>query len=159
MKTTIRKCSQQDFESLAQIMFDAVRSGTSRYSEEQRQAWVPEVRGGPEWVNRLAAQTIFGAESDDVLAGFISLSAGGYIDMAYIRPAFQNQGLFRQLMQSIEETAVEQGEQRLWVHASLMAEPAFTAAGFRMVREETVEMRGQSFRRFEMEKLFLRLPE
>jgi putative acetyltransferase len=45
------------------------------------------------------------------------------------------------------------GHGRLWVHASLMAEPAFAAVGFSVKRPEEVEIGGERFQRFEMEKI------
>jgi hypothetical protein len=35
-----------------------------------------------------------------------------------------------------------------------MARPAFAALGYQVVQEETVEIRGEKFRRFAMEKVF-----
>ncbi|MEZ5920994.1 MAG: GNAT family N-acetyltransferase [Parvularculaceae bacterium] len=86
------------------------------------------------------------------VAGFMSLAAGGYVDFAYIRPAARGRGLFRALYQSIEEKARQGGVRRLWVHASLMAAPAFKAVGFTVLRAEEVTVNGASLRRFEMEK-------
>ncbi|MEL7336471.1 MAG: hypothetical protein AAFN70_09765, partial [Planctomycetota bacterium] len=48
--------------------------------------------------------------------------------------------------------AADAGEPRLWAHASLMAQPAFAAVGFRAIKEETVQIDDQVLRRFEMEK-------
>lgn len=148
----IRLATPSDFEALADVMFDAVRNGPSLYTSEQRHAWVPEVRRGEEWMKRLESQTIFLAEQHGEVAGYMSLATNGYVDLAFIRPAHQRTGLFRQLYNHIETTAVAKGEQRLWTHASLMAQPAFSAVGFEIVKEETVEVRGQTLRRFEMRK-------
>ena len=133
-------------------MFDAVRNGESRYSDAQRAAWVPKIRGGPEWIERLSSQSIFVGHDSTAILGIMSLAKDGYIDLAFIRPAAQGTGLFRRLFSSVEELAQQLGEQRLWVHASLMAEPAFSASGFTIVCSETVEVRGQTLDRFLMEK-------
>lgn len=83
----------------------------------------------------------------------MSLEPNGYIDFAYIRPASQGTGLFRQLFSWIERHSVERGDQRLWVHASLMAQPAFTAMGFSVAEHQTVEIGGERFDRAAMEKV------
>ena len=93
------------------------------------------------------------ADNMTTIVGFMSLAENGYIDFAYIRPATQSTGLFRRLFNEVEELAMQLSEKRLWVHASLMAQPAFTAMGFSIVREEVVELGGQSFQRYEMEKV------
>jgi putative acetyltransferase len=138
---------------LADIMYDAVRNGESRYTEQQRAAWVPVRRSGERWVARLAAQDVVVAEHDGRAIGFASLAEGGYVDFAYIRPEAQRTGLFRQLLSLIAERAIAKGEHLLWTHASLMAEPAFAELGFTIRGRERVLIGDQTFDRCEMEKL------
>jgi putative acetyltransferase len=147
-----RWASAGDHDLLADIMFDAVRNGESRYSELQRAAWVPALRSGPEWEARLASQEILIAERDGKGVGFVSLADQGYVDFAYIRPDAQRTGLFRQLLSRIADRAVARGEALLWTHASLMAEPAFERLGFKVRRREQVALGEVSFERCEMEK-------
>ncbi|XZE35705.1 GNAT family N-acetyltransferase [Pirellulaceae bacterium SH501] len=148
----IRRAGADDYGSIADVMFDAVRHGRSNYSEEQRKAWGPHLRTGPDWIARLNSQSIFVAELSGQISGFMSLADNGYIDFAFIRPSAQGTGMFRRLYQAIEDLAIQTGETRLWVHASLMAQPAFTAVGFRTTEKETVEINGQLLQRFAMEK-------
>ena len=142
-----------DTFELADVVFDAVRNGASKYSEAQRAAWVPERRSGSEWEQRLARQAITVVRDGQSILGFMSLEPGGYIDFAFIRPESQGAGVFRQLFAQIEGKARAQGEARLWVHASLMAEPAFFAVGFAVIERQIVEIGNESFHRTQMEKL------
>lgn len=143
----------EDFDALGEVMFDAVRSGDSLYSEKQRQAWVPAPRKDKIWRDRLASQQIIIALRGEKIVGFMSLAKRGYIDFAYIRPALQQSGLFRKLYARIEQKATSEQQKRLWVHASLKAQPAFAAMGFQTIKPEEVSLGGQTFKRFEMEKL------
>jgi hypothetical protein len=43
-------------------------------------------------------------------------------------------------------------EPRLWVHASLMAQPAFAAVGFSITEHQVVQIGDQAFKRAYMEK-------
>lgn len=147
-----RWASAADADVLADIMFDAVRNGESRYTEQQRAAWVPVRRTGQDWVARLQKQEIVVAEQDGRAIGFASLAEGGYVDFAYIRPEAQHTGLFRQLLSRIGERAIAKREPLLWTHASLMAEPAFAKLGFTIRKREQVRIGDQAFDRFEMEK-------
>ncbi len=104
---------------------------------------------GPSALN---AQTVLVAADSEQLVGFLSLAEGGYIDFAYLRPSVQGSGIFRRLYLAIEDLARQCGERRLWVHASLTAQPAFSAMGFAVTQRQTVEIGGQSLHRFEMEK-------
>jgi putative acetyltransferase len=150
---TLNWATPADYDDLADIMFDAVRNGSSKYTDAQRAAWVPVRRGGEAWETRLAPQAIAVARNETRATGFMSLAAQGYIDFAYIRPEAQGTGLFRRLFDMIEEHALAQNEPRLWTHASLMAQPAFAAVGFAVVEHELVWIGGQGFERARMEKL------
>jgi putative acetyltransferase len=150
--TVLRWAVADDFAALGEVMFAAVRQGQSPYSEAQRAAWTPAPRSGPAWQERLAAQQIVVAEADGRIVGFMSLAAGGYVDFAYIRPEARGAGLFRRLYECIEVRAQQVGVSRLWAHASLMAEPAFAAMGFRVIQRESVDLSGQQLSRATMEK-------
>jgi putative acetyltransferase len=147
----LRRANKADYAVLADVMFDAVRNGPSAYSEEQRLAWVPERRGGEDWSARLDAQVVIVGEDDSGVVGFMSLAERGYIDFAYIRPRARGRGLFRQLFLEIENQNRSRGDARLWVHASIMAEPVFAAMGFSIVEKQTVAIGTEQFLRFKME--------
>jgi putative acetyltransferase len=141
-----------DHAELADVMFDAVRNGPSKYTQAQRAAWVPERRRGVEWESRLAAKDIAVGRDGGRIIGFMSIEGGGYIDFAFIRPDAQGSGLFRRLFELVEARARAANEARLWVHASLMAQPAFAAVGFSVVEHQNVQIGDQIFQRAMMER-------
>ena len=141
-----------DHTDLADVIFDAVRNGPSKYTDAQRAAWVPVRRSGAEWEARLAAKDIAIGHDDSRITGLMSIEPGGYIDFAFIRPEAQGTGLFRALFDMVEGRARAAGEPRLWVHASPMAEPAFAAVGFAVTERQIVQIGGQDFKRALMEK-------
>lgn len=147
----MRLGNARDHDALGKLMFEAVRNGPSSYTEAQRAAWVPEPRSGAAWNERLADQTIVLDERGSAIRGFMTLRDDGYIDFAYIHPDCRGEGLFRTLFVELRRIAVARGDERLWVHASLMAQPAFSAMGFAIIRRETVEIGDQALDRFEME--------
>ena len=147
----LRAGTADDYAALGETMFAAVREGPSLYTERQRQAWVPTARSGEEWNARLGRQEIILSERGQEIEGFMTLAEGGYIDFVFIRPESQGTGLFRRLFEAIRQRAQQHGVNRLWVHASLTAEPAFSAMGFTILREEAVEVGGETLKRFEME--------
>lgn len=151
-KFTLSWATLADYSEISQVMFEAVRTGRSRYTEAQRAAWVPHRRSGEDWEARLDRQAIVLARSPSAVVGFMSIAPDGYIDFAYIRPSAQGTGLFRKLFDWIEKHSLERGDERMWTHASLMAQPAFTAMGFAVVEHQIVNIGGESFDRAEMEK-------
>ncbi len=149
-----RWAAPSDFKVLGEVVFDAVRNGASPYSESQRKAWVAAPRDDAAWHEKLGSQHIIVAVEGESIAGFMSLADQGYVDFAFIRPSFQNSGLFRKLYSRIEKLALDEKQRKLWVHASLTAQPGFSAMGFQIVKSEEVQLGDQMLKRFEMEKLF-----
>jgi putative acetyltransferase len=102
---TLNWATPTKYDSLADIVFDAVRNGPSKYTDAQRAAWVPVCRGGDEWAARLEGQVIAIARDDARASGFMSLAPESSIDFAYIRPEAQGTGLFRRLFAIIGDIA------------------------------------------------------
>lgn len=168
MTIHLRCARAHEFNALRALMFDAIQHSNSPYSAAQRRAWCPGPEADDAWRRRLAAQYVVVAEretpahvspADDVsaqaetsLLGFMSLASGAYLDFAYIRPGAQGAGLFRRLYAAIEAEALRQDCEHIWVHASLMAQPRFTAMGFSIRSEEEIAVRSEVLRRFVMEK-------
>ena len=140
-------------EALGQVMWDAIHRGHSHYTPAQRMAWLPAPAAGSKWDNKLAAQSVWVAFDGGTRVGFMTLADEGYIDLAYVAAAAQGQGIFSALFAALEAEARDRTLARLWTHASLMAQPAFIARGFHVIRHETVERSGQRLARAEMEKV------
>ena len=148
----LKWATPNDHAELADVIFDAVRNGPSLYTEAQRAAWMPERRSGAVWDARLAGKDIVVGRDGARILGLMSIESGGYIDFAFIRPEAQGSGLFRALFGMVEAHARAAGELRLWVHASLRAQPAFAAVGFGVVEHQVAQIGDQDFKRAYMEK-------
>ena len=148
----LRQALASDAAALAQVMFRAIHEGPSPYTAAERAAWLPEPHVAPGWDARLAEQTVVLAESGAEVLGFLSLGAEGYVDLAFILPEARGHGLFRALHDRMEAVARAAGLPRLFTHASLMAEPAFRACGYHLLKWEGVARGDQLLRRALMEK-------
>lgn len=142
----------RDAPALAQVFYNAIRRGPSPYTDAQRAAWLPAVPDTEAFAQRLAAQSVALSERDGSPIGFMTLAADGYVDLAYILHAERGAGVFGRLFQMIEQRAHGQGNERLWTHASLLAQPAFRKHGFSIIQHETVTRSGEVLARAEMEK-------
>ena len=149
---TLRTATAKDYDALGDVMFDAIHNGPTKYTDAQSKAWAPAPRSGPDWDNRLSQKDVIIAEREGAILGFMTIEPGGYVDFAYIRPSAQGSGLFRRLYSDIEARAVAASETELSTHASLMAQPAFSAMGFDVDYHETVEIDGQELARARMTK-------
>lgn len=155
METDIRWAEPKDYDALGQLMFDAIHSVPSPYSEAERDAWRAEPYAGPDWHARLAKKHVLIAQETGTPVGFLTVEPGGYVDLGYILPRARGHGWFRTLFEKLEHEAHAMGETRLHTHASLAAEGPFKAVGFRVTSRESVPLNGQSLRRAAMEKPLL----
>ena len=149
----IREFTVEDVPATARVFFDAVRLGTaSYYDQSQREAWAPRVPNNEEWSARLRDQRVFVAEQDGEVAGFVSLTVSGLIDLAFVSPRFARRGVGTSLYHRIEDTALELGVSLLRAEASSAAKPFFERLGWAVVREQTKSLNGVNLASFLMTK-------
>ncbi len=147
-----------DFEAseadqLGVIFFDAVREGaTEFYSFELRQVWAPKTPSGPNWASRLASQKTLVARKAGLPVGFMTLDGDGYIDLAFVAPRHQRQGIGGQLYARIEALARDASMARLHSQASYLVRGLFEQQGWEVVREQQIERSGVTLTNFLMEK-------
>ena len=148
----VREMIAGEEDALGRIMFRAIHDGPSAYSEAQKQAWCALPPEGADWAARLAPMQVRVAEAYGAPVGFLARD-GAYVDFTYVLPDWQGRGVVSALYARTEDDARAAGLRRLWVHASLMAQPVFAAKGFTVVRHERVERFGEFLDRAEMEKV------
>lgn len=148
----VREMIAGEADALGRVMFRAIHEGASAYTADQRIAWCATPPAGAGWAQKLARQDVSVAEAQGGPVGFLTRE-GAYIDLAFVLPDWQGRGIFAALYDRIETDARAVGLHRLWVHASLMAQPAFARRGFDVIRHETVTYGGETLDRAEMEKV------
>ncbi len=74
--------------------------------------------------------------------------------MMFVHPEFQGLGIASRLLSRVEEEALKLGFSQIYTEASRTARPFFERRGFRVVKKQVVEKRGQSLENFLMEKLY-----
>ncbi|WNK01706.1 GNAT family N-acetyltransferase [Thalassospiraceae bacterium LMO-JJ14] len=149
----IRRIQDDDIAATAQLFYCAVRQGAAGYYDDaQRQAWAPEVPELVRWHDRLMAQTGFVAELDGAIIGFMTMTAVGHIDLAYVAPAYIGKGVAKALYDEIVCEATSNGLSRLTSDASHLARAFFERQGWVVIRPQTVVRDGVSIRNFVMHK-------
>lgn len=149
----VRPYDGAESETLLNIFTRSVREIASRdYSPAQIAAWAPETCDLQAFAARLAAKSTFIAEAEGCAAGFCDLEDDGHIDLFFVHPDFQGRGVGWALMAHIQSRARSMGLSRLYAEVSITARPFFERSGFQVLAEQTVEVRGQTFRNYRMEK-------
>ncbi|WP_188410629.1 GNAT family N-acetyltransferase [Agaricicola taiwanensis] len=151
MTPIIRLYRPDDLDGLIAVFLAAIRQTASKdYMPAQIDAWARPDRAI--WAERRASRPTWVAEIGGRPAGFTDLEPDGHIDMLYVHPEFQRQGVAAHLLDRVESSARLQGLQSIYSEVSLTARPAFEKAGFAVVAPERVLRNGQWFDRFRVEK-------
>lgn len=147
----IRPSTETDLAAMVALFSDAVHQIAVRsYTPEQLAAWAPESPDLEQWRSRLSPLETLIAESDGVMAGFISFTANGHIEFLFTAPAFSRQGVASTLYEAAAQRLLANGARTFTTEASLEARPFFEYKGFTVKDVQTAERDGVQFRRFAM---------
>lgn len=152
----VRDYRESDLEPLTDVFRQAVLCGPAEhYTAEQRKMWASVPEHDEQWRAKRLVQPTYIARVDEALVGFTDLAADGRIGMLYVHPAAQRRGVAHTLLAHAEMQARKLGIPLLYTHASMTARSCCEAAGYRVIRQQAVLLRGMAFINFRMEKLLM----
>lgn len=129
------------------------QTAAADYSPAQIHAWVrPAERDLGSWQLAMGARNSFVALTDGEVVGFADVSADGYIDMLFVSPTFQRQGIGSCLLDEAERQARETGASTLLANVSLTARALFERHGFRVDQVQHPRLAGVALMNFRMSK-------
>lgn len=149
----VRDYRLTDLDAVVSLFQRSVHEIASRdYSPAQISAWAPERPDREAWARRLETGGVFVFERNGKITGFARIDSTGCLDLLYVHPEVQRQGIARALFDRVLSWAASRGICHLHCEVSVTAWPFFESVGFRVVREQIVERRGVSLQNFRMEK-------
>ncbi len=149
----IREFKNDDTEAIVHLFTETVRKINSKdYSKEQIEAWAPQNTDLAKWRNRLTKTITFVAEKNGRIIGFAQLENNGHIDCFYVAHDFINKGVGSKLLLKIEERAKSLKMTKLFTEASITAKPFFLRKGFKVIKEQFVELHEFKFKNYAMEQ-------
>lgn len=149
----IRHYEEKDAYEIARLFYETVRSvNRADYSQEQVEAWAPEIPDAALWHRRMSARITLVAEEGGEIVGFVELEEDGHLDMFYLRGDAVGRGVGKLLYRAVEREAHSLDLERIFTEASVTARAFFGRQGFRVLREQTVRRRGVGLTNFVMEK-------
>lgn len=154
-KFYIRAYKPGDEAEIYQLFFDTVHHINCRdYTEEQLNAWAPEIFDLESWARSLSKNYSLVAldSTTNQLIGFVDLEENGYIDRGYVHKDFQGQGIAKALYLALEIRAKEQGIKQLFSDVSITAKLFMEKCGYVVLNEQRAILRGVSFINYRMVK-------
>ncbi|MEU7992792.1 GNAT family N-acetyltransferase [Rothia amarae] len=161
MKLVIRPFTAADAAVTRAIFYQSIHElATNDYSPAQLDAWAPVNYNVQQWAAQRSKADTFVATVDGISAGFADLIEGSgqtllgeiLIDMLFVRPPYQGQGIASALLAQVQEEARTRGATALVVQASKTARAFFERHGFKVKQENQVPLRGEVLTNFTMKK-------
>ena len=142
----------EDLDAAIAVFQCAVRGIASKdYDQQQILAWSQVDR--QRWQPRLNDSKVWLAELDRRIVGIISLEAVGHLDLLFTDAEYQRRGVATALYSTLEQWARENGVTSMVTEASITAKPFFIHQGFDVNEQQLVQVRGQAFINFKMQKV------
>jgi len=151
----IRPFRPEDASALAHIFHAAVhRIARLHYSDEQVQAWAPQIPSAEGFRSRRADGRLLlvAADRHDQPLAHGDLEPDGHIDHFYCRPDAAGTGVASALYDALEAEGRGRGLNRLFVEASEPARRFFLRKGFTLLGRRDFDIGGVPIHNFEMEK-------
>lgn len=127
-----------DEAALWNVYHSAIHQVASRdYTEEQVNAWAPDIVDPDVWARRMRVINPYVAEQDGNILGYADLQPDGYIDHFFVSGEYGGMGAGAMLMNRLLKEAARLGLQELTSDVSKTAQPFFARYGFEVVEQRT----------------------
>lgn len=149
----IREANQNDLPEMLILFQDTIINVCKEdYNIAQIEAWKSGVENKERWLNVIKEQYILIAERDNKITGFCTLAQGNYIDLLFVHKDYQHQGIAFQLYRLIEKKALHLRQKFITADVSKTAKPFFESMNFKVIQEQTVNVKGIDLINYKMEK-------
>jgi putative acetyltransferase len=149
----IRKGNINDLTEMLKIFTDTITVICKHdYNSDQINAWKSGAENEERWLQVIDHQFVIVAKVNGQMAGFCTLDQGNYIDLLFVHKDFQQQGVARKMYTFIEQEATLRKEKLLSSDVSKTARSFFEKMGFKVISEQTVDIKGIGLTNYKMEK-------
>ncbi|MBU5593348.1 GNAT family N-acetyltransferase [Clostridium sp. MSJ-4] len=146
----------EDCKEIIELFYNTVHSVNAKdYNQGQLDVWAPKDIDISQWNKSLSEHYSVVIEEDKVIIGFGDLDTKGYLDRLFIHKDYQGVGIATMIINEIEKYAKENKIEIITTHSSITAKPFFEKQGYKVVKEQLVERKGQYLTNFIMEKSLL----
>ena len=135
------------------VYFAATRESVARdYHPDLVERWAPRNQDMKAWGERLAQKNPFIAMVDGQVVGMAEIEADGFIDYFYVHPRWQDKGIGKALLATLEAEAAKAGVTTVFADVSVTAQPFFLSQGFRITEAKSNVVLGHPAPNFKMQK-------
>ena len=152
----IRMYRSEDCKEIVELFYNTVHSVNSKdYNKAQLDAWASKDINISKWDKSLLEHYSIVIEENSIIIGFGDLDINGYFDRLYVHKDYQGAYVATRIVNEIEKYAQENRIKIITTHSSITAKPFFEKQGYKVVKEQVVERKGQILKNFIMEKTLI----
>ena len=149
IEVDIRKYQQSDCRELIKLFYNTVHTVNAKdYTEEQLNVWATGLEDLENWNLSLQEHYSIVAVENRVIVGFGDIDKTGYLDRLFVHTDCQGKGIATAICDRLEQFV----EGNITTHASITARPFFEKRGYKVVKEQQVEIRGIFLTNYVMKK-------
>lgn len=146
----IRKYQNTDFDEIAELFYNTVHSVNLKdYSQVQVDVWATGKLDTNRWNKSLLENYSIVAIEGRQIVGFGDIDKTNYLDRLYVHKDFQGRGVATAICHELENQA---NGNTISVHASITAKPFFEKRGYKVLKEQQVQVAGVFLTNYVMEK-------
>ena len=149
----IRMYRSEDCKEIVELFYNTVHFVNKKdYDENQLDVWAPKEIDISSWDKSLLENYSVVVEEDNVIIGFGDLDETGYFDRLYVHKDYQGIGVATLIVNELEKYAQKNSIKTIITHGSITAKPFFEKRGYKIIKEQKVERKGQFLTNYVMEK-------
>lgn len=152
----VRMYRSEDCKEIVELFYNTVHSVNAKdYNKAQLDAWAPKDINISKWDKSLLEHYSIVIEDNSIIIGFGDLDINGYFDRLYVHRDYQWAYVATRILNEIEKYAQENEIKVITTHSSITAKTFFEKQGYKVVKEQVVERKGQILKNFIMEKTLI----
>lgn len=145
--------TRNDLDEITHLFSFTIRSVASKdYSAQEIASWSEGAKNTDNWLKRIDTHYYLLVKVNDILAGMASLDKSGYLDVIYVHPNHQGEGIASSLLDKMEKRAQYDGHSVIKSDVSITAKPFFLKKGYSVIKPQLVLCRGVVLRNYHVEK-------
>ena len=149
----IRRYNRGEESALWNVYFAATHESIARdYHADLIDRWAPLNQDMSQWAARLGRKNPFVAVVDEEIVGMAEVEPDGFIDFFYVHPGWQNRGIGKALLATLESEVAKSGVNLMSADVSITARAFFLSRGFRIIETKTNVILGHPAPNFRMQK-------
>ena len=150
----LREYRSDDYEKIIDLFYNTVHSvNASDYTDVQLNAWAPKDPALYNLYGRFLSNYTVVVEKNSIIVGFGNVGGANYFDCLYTHKDYQGIGVATAIANDIENYFYRKGVNIITSDASITAKPFFEKRKYSVIKEQTVECRGQFFTNYKMQKI------